>query len=150
VITVNASMSRYLIEIQQSNQFTATKKKQTTRTEVGREFVKLVNLPNLVIKDNQIEIDTGVTLTPKSTREVREAQKLEWLLEHDFFFDVITNQFRPISTIQNQTISADQIGATCRGLPQLLSMSNGKKVIGAVGTLNINNVFSGVFEYEAS
>lgn len=143
-------MSRYLIEIQDSNQFTASKKKQTKRTKAGREFIKLVNLPNVVFKDNPVELEPGVVLTPKNSREVKEEDKLTWLQEHDFFFDVTTNQFRDISTIQNQKISADQIGATCKGLPQLLSMSNGKKVIGAVGTLNINNVFSGVFEYEAS
>lgn len=150
MITVNASMSRYLIEIQESNQFTAAKKKQTTRTEAGREFLKLVNLPNIVIKDNPVELEPGLTLNPKSTREVKETDKLAWLIEHDFFFDVATNQFRNISTIQNQTIKADQIGATCIGLPQLLSVSKGKKVIGAYGTLNINNVFAGVFQYEAS
>lgn len=150
MITVNASMSRYLIEIQESNQFTAMKKKQTTRTKAGREFIKLVNLPNFVIKDNPVELEPGLMLSPKSTREVKEEDKLNWLIEHDIFFDVTTNEFRNISTIQNQKISVDQIGATCKGLPQLLSMNGNKKVIGACGTLNTSNVFAGVFEYEAS
>lgn len=149
MISVKASMEGYFIEVLSNNEFTKAKKMATTRTANGREFYKLLNIPRYVIQG--VKVDLGdLVITPSKSREIESVDRLNWLREHGVVFNVATNSFFRIGQIRSQEISYDNIGATCYGMPQLLSTSSGKVVIGAVGTLNNNNLFSGVFEFESS
>ena len=98
-------------------------------------------------KDQRSNLIGKDTLQPT---KIKPEQKLKFILDHGFAFNFYINDFQPINTLPNQTVSYDLNGASIKNIPQIGAMSPRGRIIGAVGLVDSNFNFFGVVDYESN
>lgn len=148
-LKITASLESYSVECDAVTDATREIINRTRPTKNGREFIKILDLPDLAFKGVPYPIG-NYQITPTATTEIKPEQKIKFILDHGFAFNFYINDFQPINTLPAQTVSYDLIGASIKNIPQIGAMSARGRIIGAVGLVDSNFNFFGVVDYESN